>query len=82
MGPASRRQIRMENARQGLRETSWKMGANSGALLHRRKKSFLRGICRVKLRGSMIAPDLVESFAIPGGECGPCRKNPHGVTSY
>ena len=61
------RQIRMENARQGLRETLVEMGATVARYFTPEEKVSFAEFA-LKLRGSMIAPDLVENFAIPLAE--------------
>lgn len=59
--------IRRENARQGLREALVEMGGAVARYFTPEEKVSFAEFAQ-KLRGSLIAPDLVESYAIPLAE--------------
>jgi len=61
------KEIRLANARQGLREALVEMGGTAARYFTPEEKVSFAEFAQ-KLRGSMIVPDLVESFAIPLAE--------------
>src|SRR5713226_956918 len=58
------KEIRMENAREGMRAALVEMGSTAARYFTPEEKVSFAQFAQ-KLRGSMIAPDVVERFAIP-----------------